>query len=143
MSAGPTRLRPAPNAVPHPRRSTRVLRVIVVSLLAVVAALPARGQDQPPNQPPPPAAPPPDKIKAVKDFKVELLYSVPKEKEGSWVSMCHDPRGRLIVSDQSGGLYRITPPVLGGKADDTRVEKLAIDIGDAQGLLWAFDSLYV
>ena len=24
------------------------------------------------------------------DFKVELLYSVPKEEQGSWVSMCAD-----------------------------------------------------
>src|SRR5262249_8853072 len=75
--------------------------------------------------------------------KVELLYSVPKETQGSWVSLCADPRGRLIASDQNGRLYRITPPALGGSADDTRVEQLPVELGEAQGLVWAFDSLYV
>jgi putative heme-binding domain-containing protein len=90
-----------------------------------------------------PPATPADRIKIVKDFKVELLYSVPKEKEGSWVSMCVDPKGRLIVSDQYGPLYRVTPPPIGGKPEQTKVEKLDLAIGEAQGLLWAFDSLYV
>src|SRR5262249_48138680 len=35
------------------------------------------------------------------------------------------------------------PPALGGKPADTKVEKIPVDIGHAQGLLWAFDSLYV
>jgi len=90
-----------------------------------------------------PPATPIANLKVAKDFRVELLYSVPKDKEGSWVSMCVDPKGRLIVCDQYGGLYRITPPALGGKAEDTKIEKIPVDIGDAQGLLWAFDSLYV
>src|SRR5713101_3865304 len=41
-----------------------------------------------------PPATPAERIKIVKDFKVELLYSVPKDKEGSWVNMCVDPKGR-------------------------------------------------
>jgi putative heme-binding domain-containing protein len=82
-------------------------------------------------------------IKAKKDFKVELLYSVPKATQGSWVSMTVDGKGRLITSDQYGKLYRITPPALGGKADDTKVEELPVELGEAHGLLWAFDSLYV
>jgi putative heme-binding domain-containing protein len=89
------------------------------------------------------AATPPDKMKIAKGFKVELLYSVPKDIEGSWVNLCHDPKGRLIVSDQYGGLYRVTPPVLGGNAATTKVEKIPAEIGEAQGLLWAFDALYV
>lgn len=84
-----------------------------------------------------------DRLVVKKDFKVELLYSVPKDKQGSWVNMCTDPKGRLIVSDQYGGLFRVTPPAIGGKADETKVERLPIDLGEAQGLLWAFDSLYV
>ena len=82
-------------------------------------------------------------IKVKKDYKVELLYSVPREKQGSWVNMTVDPKGRLIVSDQYGKLYRVTPPALGGKADDTKVEELPVELGEAHGLLWAFDSLYV
>ena len=49
-------------------------------------------------------------MKVLKGFKVELLYSVPAATNGSWVSMCTDPKGRLIASDQYGPLYRITPP---------------------------------
>ena len=90
-----------------------------------------------------PQAPAPEGFKVAKGFKVELLYSVPKDEQGSWVSMCVDPKGRLIVSDQYGGLYRVTPPPLGGDPATTKVEKIAVDIGEAQGLLWAFDSLYV
>src|SRR5205085_763003 len=90
-----------------------------------------------------PTATPIELIKVKKDFKVELIYSVPTKPQGSWVSMCVDPKGRLITSDQYGKLYRITPPALGGKADDIKVEQLAIDMGEAHGLCWAFDSLYV
>src|SRR5690348_2933003 len=43
----------------------------------------------------PPAATPAGALKIVKDFKVELLYSVPKETQGSWVNLCVDPKGRL------------------------------------------------
>ena len=89
-----------------------------------------------------PTATPIDMLKVAKGFDVELLYSVPKDEDGSWVNMCHDPKGRLIVSDQYGSLYRVTPPgILGAK--ELVVEKINVDIGEAQGLLWAFDSLYV
>lgn len=81
-------------------------------------------------------------IKARKDFKVEQLYSVPMGVQGSWVNMCVDPKGRLIVSDQYGGLFRVTVPPVGVKGE-TKVEKIPADIGEAQGLLWAFDALYV
>jgi glucose/arabinose dehydrogenase len=57
--------------------------------------------------------------------------------------MCTDPKGRLIVSDQYGPLYRVTPPPLGGVPEETRVEKLDLPLGGAHGLLYAFDSLYV
>jgi putative heme-binding domain-containing protein len=90
-----------------------------------------------------PTATPAEALTVMKDFKAELLYSVPKDKRGSWVNMCVDPKGRLIVSDQYGPLYRITPAPLGGSADQTKVEKLDLALGGAHGLLWAFDSLYV
>ncbi|HZZ42862.1 MAG TPA: hypothetical protein VFE58_07980 [Tepidisphaeraceae bacterium] len=73
-------------------------------------------------------------------FKAELLYSVPKPDQGSWVAMTPDPKGRLYVSDQNGSLYRVTP---GPTPADTKVEKVDLKIGSAQGLLWANDSLYV
>lgn len=81
-----------------------------------------------------------ESVRVPPGFKVELLYSVPNAKQGSWVCMTPDPRGRLIVSDQYGSLYRVTP---GRDAGTTRVEKLDVDLGEAQGLLYAYDSLYV
>ncbi len=81
-------------------------------------------------------------LKVAKDFKVELLYTVPKGDQGSWVSMCTDPKGRLIVSDQYGKLYRLTPPALGTTAAPA-IELIDVPVGMAQGLLYAFDSLYV
>ena len=75
-------------------------------------------------------------------FRVELLYSVPKAQQGSWVSMTTDPKGRLIVCDQYGGLFRVTPPPV-GETGDVKLEKINIDLGEAQGLLYGFDALYV
>lgn len=89
-----------------------------------------------------PAATPIDQLIVAKGFQAELIYSVPKESAGSWVSMCTDPKGRLIVCDQYGGLFRVTPPGING-ASEVLLEPIAVDIGEAQGLLWAFDSLYV
>jgi putative heme-binding domain-containing protein len=81
-------------------------------------------------------------LKVAKDFKAELLYTVPKDTEGSWVAMCVDPKGRLIVSDQYGKLYRIVPPPIGSGAP-IQHEPIDLAIGKAHGLLYAFDSLYV
>lgn len=81
-------------------------------------------------------------------FQVEKLFTVPKEKLGSWVNITTDPKGRLIVSDQGNfGLCRVTPAAIGSN-DETKVELLDVKFGDKQvtgahGLLYAFDSLYV
>lgn len=80
---------------------------------------------------------PADRFSVPDGFEVELLYDVPGESEGSWVSLTVDPQGRLIACDQNGGLYRID--VAGEQA---KVEKLEIDFVGAQGLLCAFGSLY-
>ncbi len=73
-------------------------------------------------------------------FQVELVYAVPLEEQGSWIALTPDPAGRLITSDQFGGLYRVT---VGERVSETRVEKLNIPIGRVQGLLYAYDSLYI
>jgi putative heme-binding domain-containing protein len=76
-------------------------------------------------------------------FQVELLYDVPKETQGSWVSIAFDGKGRLIASDQGGkGLFRITPSPIGSDKPTT-VEKLDLELTSAHGMLWAFDSLYI
>lgn len=81
-------------------------------------------------------------------FQVERLFTVPKETLGSWVNITTDHKGRLIVSDQGDkGFCRITPGPIGSE-EPTKVELLNLKFGDklmsgAQGLLYAFDSLYV
>ena len=84
----------------------------------------------------------PAEIHVPPGFKVELLYTVPKAEQGSWVSMTVDKKGRLLCGDQYGAIYRLTPPPIGsgGKAV---IEKLDTHIGGAHGLLYANDSLYV
>ena len=90
-----------------------------------------------------PEATPVEQIKLADGFKAELLYSVPRTEQGSWVAMTHDDKGRLIVSDQYGALYRFSPPAPGAVLAQTDVEKIEVDIGGAHGLLYAFDALYV
>jgi len=70
-------------------------------------------------------------------FKAEKIYDVQKSSQGSWVGLTHDHKGRLIASDQYGAIYRIT------LSDPVKVEKLNVKTGNAHGLLYAFDSLYV
>ncbi len=106
--------------------------VILVVLSAVIFVLnPVRTPAQPKKLVDPPATDPAT-MKVAKGFKVELIYSVPKETQGSWVNMTPDPKGRLIVSDQNGSLYRVT---LRG-AETPIVEPIPIAIGEAQGLLF-------
>lgn len=83
-----------------------------------------------------------DSIKSLPGFEVELVYNVPQETQGSWVAMTLDDKGRFIVSDQYGKLYRAVVPAA-GQNGEVSVEAIDLDIGGAQGLLYAFDSLYV
>lgn len=84
----------------------------------------------------------PDRFKIAKGFQVELLYSVPKSKFGSWINLAVDPKGRLITSDQFGSLYRVTAPRK-GEPGEVKVERIPVEIGQAHGLLCAFGNLYV
>ncbi len=85
---------------------------------------------------------PPEDITAAEGFKVELLYTVPRDDEGSWVALTKLPGGKLIASDQGkAGLYEIS---LAESADGPKVtvEKIPADVSGAWGMTWAFDSLY-
>ena len=76
-------------------------------------------------------------------FRVERLFVVPPADLGSWVCLATDAAGRILASDQGEkGLVRITPAALDG-ATPTVVERIPAPISGAQGMLWAFDSLYV
>ncbi|HTE32340.1 MAG TPA: hypothetical protein VK666_18290, partial [Chryseolinea sp.] len=95
-----------------------------------------------------------DRLKLPDGFKAERLFGPSENGDGSWVSMTFDPKGRLYASDQYGALYRLTIPVIGSN-DSVQIERVnittpgknngdtTVSIGYAQGLLWAFNSLYV
>ncbi len=95
-----------------------------------------------------------EKLKLQPGFKAEHLFSPSENEMGSWVSMTFDNKGRLITSDQYGALYRMKLAAIGSESLAPTIEKLKIQIeesgadsliqiGFAQGLLWAFNSLYV
>jgi len=80
-------------------------------------------------------------------FKVDKMFTVPKDKLGSWVCIAFDNKGRLLASDQGNkGICRITLPAIDSD-DETKVEhldfsKCEFKPSGAQGMLYAFDSLY-
>ena len=92
---------------------------------------------------PVPTATPAEKLEVADGYAVELLYSVPKETQGSWVAMTAAPNGDLVVSDQYGKLYRVTPPAAGDEGAELEVTPIAVEVGMAQGLLCVGDDLYV
>lgn len=70
-------------------------------------------------------------------FKAEKLYDIDKATQGSWVGITVDPKGRLITTDQYGGIYRVTlKPTFS-------VEKLDVEVTGGHGALHAFGSLYI
>ncbi len=95
---------------------------------------PAAGQSQ---------ATPVERIRVAKDFRVERLYSVPADQQGSWVNLCLDSQGRILTSDQFGGLFRIVPPPAGKPVDPSTIEKVPAKVRGVNGMVWAFDALYV
>lgn len=76
-------------------------------------------------------------------FRAELLYSVPKSRQGSWVTLCSDERGRLYTSDQNGHLYRITLRANSADSTTVDVDEVPVELGRAHGLCWAYGALYV
>ena len=133
----------------------RLTTILAIALLAAALAPDASAQTAKAKKPKPkrsasvgPAiggnkATPVNRIKAAKGFKVELLYSVPGQDQGSWVNLCTDDKGRLLVSNQFGGLYRITPPAAGMPVETAHIEKVPADVRGVNGMVWAFGALYV
>lgn len=77
-----------------------------------------------------------------KNFKMELIYNVPAS-EGQWVPMTWDNKHRLVVgSHNTDQAFRLTIPNVGTN-DPVKVEAITVPVGASEGLLYAFDSLYV
>lgn len=93
---------------------------------------------------PEPVARPVDDLNLLPGFKAQIVYEVPRDSQGSWVSMTHAPDGGFFVSDQGGaGIYHVMPSDLKDPESRTTVTPIPARISGAQGMLWAFDSLYV
>lgn len=92
---------------------------------------------------------PPGVFEVLPGFQVEKLYTVPKDELGSWVCLAFDNKGRLLASDQGDkGICRITLPAVDASEGETKVEVLDFSRCEvkpfgAQGMLWAFDALYL
>ena len=109
-----------------------MLKKLIASVLGASCAIGLTAESTPVNR-----------LTVKKAFLVERLYSVPKEKFGSWVVLCKDDKGRLLAGDQYGAIYRFEAPAPGKTLQDSDVERIDLDIGHAWGMCYAFDSLYV
>ena len=134
-------------------RSARMSRLLSPAALMLAAALLVQSADAPTavgqdkakkkretKAPVKKDATPAEALVVLPGFKVELLFTADPAAEGSWINMCKDGKGRLIVSGQPGSRSsRFT--IKDGKV--AKVEKLDLPITEAMGMLYAFDSLYV
>jgi putative heme-binding domain-containing protein len=140
-----------PTTRPMTPSSHRFIPSIALSLLAFLAPAEAQQANKPKPSRPVVVGPaigenkatPISRIKAAKGFQVELLYSVPGGEQGSWVNLCIDDKGRILASDQYGGLYRFAAPAPGQPLDPAKVEKLPVEIRAVNGMVFAFGALYV
>ncbi|MCM4151924.1 heme-binding protein [Arenibacter sp. N53] len=130
---------------------TRLIAVLIFSMLLTVSCEDSKkmetgnGLDLDPKL---------AKLKLQPGFEAEHLYSPADNDQGSWVAMTFDHKDRLITADQYGALYRLELPAIGSDVLTPKIEKLRIQTGEAvadsiiqmgyaQGLLYAFNSLYV
>ena len=74
-------------------------------------------------------------------FDYTHIYSPSGANQGTWVGLTFDDAGRLYASDQHGYIYRMELPTT--HRPEPVVEQVDLEIGRANGLLWAFDALYV
>lgn len=78
-----------------------------------------------------------------KGFVLEDLYQPSANEQGSWVALAQGPNDIIYACDQYGKIYYFKTPAIGSKLDWQTVHALDLKIGEAHGMLWAFNSLYV
>jgi putative heme-binding domain-containing protein len=123
------------------KRCSLLVGALLVLGLCVRLENPLPGQQKQPKQPKKADATPAEALDTLPGFKVELLHSSDAPTEGSWINMCKDNKGRLIISGQNKQpILRVT---IGKDGQVGSIEKLNLGISEAMGLLYAFDSLYV
>ncbi|MEI6248913.1 MAG: hypothetical protein WCP67_10245, partial [Verrucomicrobiota bacterium] len=80
----------------------------------------------------------PDSLILQPGFKADLVYTVPRDLQGSWVSLAVAPNGDLVAGDQGGVLWHVSlkdpaKPVV------TKIDTKAVG---CHGLLFAHGALY-
>ena len=79
-------------------------------------------------------------LETLPGFKVEHVLRADASKNGSWICMAKDPKGRLLLGGQSGQpITRVT--LKDGKC--VKQEVLSIPVSETMGMLFIGDSLYV
>ena len=76
-------------------------------------------------------------------FALEELYHPSAHEQGSWVALAQGPDNTMFSCDQYGQIYQFKTPSEGDVLSPKDVDSLDLEIGEAHGLLWAFNSLYV
>ena len=87
-------------------------------------------------------ATPPEALYTLPGFQVELLHTADPTTEGSWICMCKDHKGRLIISGQDNQPILLVT-LKDGKVASLEPLPLPIKISGAMGLLYAHNSLYI
>ncbi len=76
-------------------------------------------------------------------FELDDLYHPNAHGQGSWVALAQGPENIIYACDQRGKIYQLKVPSNGNPVDPSEVDSLNLHIGEAHGLLWAHNSLYV
>lgn len=76
-------------------------------------------------------------------FVLEDLYQPSENEQGSWVSLAQGPNDIIYACDQYGKIYYFNAPAIDQKLQPIDVKPLDLEIGEAHGMMWAFNSLYV
>ena len=76
-------------------------------------------------------------------FVLEDLYQPSEHEQGSWVAMAQGPQNIIYACDQYGKIYYFKAPEIDQTLKPEDVMPLDLEIGEAHGLHWAHNSLYV
>ena len=75
----------------------------------------------------------PDQIETLPDFKVELVLKADKQRNGSWISMALDTKGKQALEMLNGGRTHATLPLPNGLLADTK-EPAQFSLGQVHAL---------
>ena len=80
----------------------------------------------------------PKSMRRIEGFEVELLRAAKKD-EDSWISMCFDDHGRIILGLDRVGVGRVTLKT----GNEPQFEKIENSLKHCRGVLYAYNSIYV